>query len=212
MVITWYGQACFKIQSGQLTVAIDPFDKSIGLTPPKFEAQLVLVTHDHHDHNNTKDIKEDPFVIDGPGEYEYQGALVYGIAAYHDDKQGAQRGPNTLYVVQLEDIRVAHLGDLGQRKLTDEQVEALGSVDVLLIPVGGTYTVGGTQALEIVSQIEPKIVIPMHYKVKGLTITLEDASGFLKEIGQPDAAPQEKLTVKKKDLQQERTEVVVLKP
>lgn len=211
-MITWYGAACFKIQSGQLTVAIDPFDKSIGLTPPKFEAQLVLVTHDHADHNNTKTIKGDPFVIDGPGEYEHQGVRVQGIAAYHDDKEGAERGLNTLYIVQLEDIRIVHLGDVGQQKLTDEQLEALGSVDVLLIPVGGIYTIGGTQALEIVNQVEPKIVIPMHYKVKGLKVKLEDVMGFLKEIGQPNVAPQEKLTVKKKDLQQERTEVVVMKP
>ncbi|MEX0877753.1 MAG: MBL fold metallo-hydrolase [Candidatus Spechtbacterales bacterium] len=213
MVITWYGQSCFKIQSGQLTVVIDPFDKSIGLTPPKFEAQMVLTTHDHFDHNNISTIKGDYFVVDGPGEYEYGGIRVRGIRSYHDNSGGEERGLNTIYVVTIEDINLLHMGDIGQDKLTEEQLDVIGEVDILMVPVGGNFTVDGEKALDISNQVEPKIVIPMHYKLKGLKPGLDDVSGFLKAIGKTDVTAEEKLTIKKKDLPdpENKMEVVVLK-
>lgn len=211
MVITWYGQACFKIQSGSTIVIVDPFDKSIGLTPPKIEANIVLVTHDHPDHNNIETIKGEPFVIDSPGEYEYQGVSVQGISSFHDSNDGEDRGLNTIYILKMEGIRIVHLGDLGQKTLTEKQLETLGAVDILMVPVGGVYTIEAPQALEITNQIEPKIVIPMHYKVKGLKTELADVSAFLKEIGQPDNKPEEKLTIKKNLLPQEQMDVVVFK-
>lgn len=213
MVITWYGQSCFKIQSGQTTLVIDPFDKSIGLTPPKFEAQLVLTTHNHPDHNNISTIKGDHFVVDGPGEYEYGGIRVTGIRSYHDNNKGEERGLNTIYTINFEDIILAHLGDIGQDKLEDEQLNALGEVDILMVPVGGNFTVDGEKALDIVNQIEPKIVIPMHYKIKGLKEKLDDVNVFLKAIGKTDVTAEEKLTIKKKDLPdpEDKMEVTVLK-
>ncbi|MEX2008072.1 MAG: MBL fold metallo-hydrolase [Candidatus Spechtbacterales bacterium] len=211
MVITWYGQACFKIQSGPLSLIIDPFEQKIGLTPPKIEAQLVLVTHDHYDHNNIATVKGNPFVVDGPGEFEYQGVRILGVPSFHDNVEGKERGLNTIYAMDIEGMRLVHLGDIGQDKLIDEQIEALGTVNILLVPVGGVFTVNAEHAIEIVNQVGPQLVIPMHYKVKGLKVELEDASAFLKEIGHPDAAPQDKLTVKKKDLPEERTDVVVMK-
>lgn len=212
MVISWYGQACFKLQSGSQTVIIDPFDKKVGLKPPAVEAQMVLVTHDHYDHNNVEAVKGEPFVADGPGEYEYQGIRVKGIRSFHDDKKGAERGLNTIYVVRMEGLRIVHLGDLGQNELTDKQVEEIGSADVLMVPVGGVYTISGSEAVGIVNQVEPRIAIPMHYAVPGLAVKLEGVDVFLKEIGVKDVQPQEKLTLKKAAASEDaRTEVVVMK-
>ena len=210
MIITWYGQACFRIQSGKTTIVIDPFDKSVGLTPPKGEAGVVLITHDHKDHNNVKAIGGEPFVIDGPGEYEKSGVKVTGVQSFHDDKKGSERGINTMYVVTMEGIRVGHFGDLGQFELTDQQKEALGEIDILMVPVGGVFTIDGERAASIVNSIAPKIVIPMHYKIPGLTIKLANADQFLKEFGYEGKAV-EKFTIKKNDLPQERMEVIVMK-
>lgn len=212
MVISWYGQACFKLQSGQKTIIIDPFDKKIGLAPPATNADMVLMTHDHFDHNNAGTIKGSPFVIQGAGEYEYQDVRVIGIDSYHDNEKGKERGLNVIYVVQYEGLRVVHMGDLGQHELTDEQVDRIGGIDVLLIPVGGVYTINGKQAAGIVHQVQPRMVIPMHYKIPSFTIDLETAESFLAEMGAKDQEPQEKITVKKKAQQEdERTEIVVLK-
>ena len=211
MIITWYGQACFRIQSGKTVFVIDPFDKSLGLTPPRGEADAVLVTHDHKDHNNTKAIAGDPFIVDGPGEYEKGGAKVLGIASFHDENQGKDRGQNTIYVVDIEGVRVAHFGDFGQKELSDTQREALGIVDILMIPVGGVYTISGDTAASITHSVGPKMVIPMHYKIPGLAVSLESNEQFLKELGHT-GEPVEKLTIKKGDLPEERMAIVVMKP
>lgn len=213
MVITWYGQACFKIQSGDKTLVVDPFAKKIGLTPPSIQADVVFVTHDHFDHSNIKAIKGDFFLINGPGEYETKGVKARGISSFHDDEKGAKRGVNTLYLIELEEIRILHMGDLGQSTLDDEQLEAIGGVDILMLPVGGFFTIDAKQAVGIVKQLTPKIVIPMHYKIPKLTIgELEGVDKFLKELDEEDVKPEEKLVVKQKDLGEdgERTRVVVL--
>lgn len=213
MVITWYGQSCFRVQSGSTTVVFDPFKKTIGLNPPKGEANMVLITHEHDDHNNPNTIKGEPFIVDTPGEYEKQGVRILGVSSFHDDKEGEENGLNTMYSMSIEDITVGHLGDLGQKHLTDEQLETLNGIDILMVPVGGGTTLDAERALEVVNQIEPKISIPMHYKVKGLKQKLDSVETFLKEVGQTDVKPQEKLTIKKKDLpgEDDKMEVVVLK-
>lgn len=212
MVITWYGQACFKIQSGDLVIAIDPFDKEIGFTPPRFKADIVLVTHDHHDHNNAAAIAGEPFVITGAGEYEVKGANITGIETYHDTAQGRERGRNTIYMIEVEGVRILHMGDFGEEKMREETLEAAGEADILMIPVGGVYTIEGDAAAKIARQIEPAIVIPMHYKIPGLKPPLAGLEQFLKEMGVKDADAQEKLTIKKKDIPEDgKTAVVVLK-
>lgn len=211
MVINWYGQACFRIQTGKTAIFIDPYDKSIGLQPPRGEANIVMVTHGHRDHNNTGSLQGTFFAIDGPGEYEVGGVKVRGISSFHDDTGGKERGLNTIFRLEAEDIALAHLGDFGQASITDEQLEELGAVDILLIPVGGVYTIDGETAVNIVHQIEPKLVVPMHYKIPGLNIKLDDASQFLKELGYKGEAVG-KLTVKKKELPEERMEIVVMRP
>jgi L-ascorbate metabolism protein UlaG (beta-lactamase superfamily) len=214
MVITWYGQACFKIQSGDKALVLDPFAKSIGLAPPSIQADIVFVTHEHADHSNIKAIKGDYFLVNGPGEYEIKGVKAAGISSFHDNESGAKRGLNTLYLIDIEGIRILHCGDLGQEKLDDAQVEEIGAVDILMIPVGGFFTIDANEAVGIINQIEPRIVIPMHYKLPKVTIKeLEGVDRFLKEFGEDESSPQEKLTIKQKDFGEDRdkTKVVVMK-
>jgi len=211
MVITWYGQSCFKIQSGNVVLFTDPFDKEIGLTPPRGQADIVTISHNHHDHNNAEALNNEALVINGPGEYESKGVEINGIFSFHDDKEGKERGINTIYVIEMEGIKIGHLGDLGQSKLKAEQVEAIDGVDILLIPVGGIYTIDGEAAVDIINQIEPRIVIPMHYKIPGLTIKIDGVDVFLKEMGIAKKEAVDKLTIKKKDLPEEETQVVVMK-
>lgn len=210
MTINWYGQSCFRIESKGISVLIDPFSKEIGLRPPRLNDNIFLVTHEHYDHNNVKEVPQESFVIRGPGEYEKSGIYVEGIMSYHDNTQGTQRGLNTIYIIRAEDMRLCHLGDLGQAKLTDEQVEQIGDVDILFVPVGGKYTIDGKEAAEVIKQIEPKIIIPMHYKVPGLNIDIDGPQKFLKEIGiKPEEA--ETYRIVTKNLPTEETKLVLFK-
>jgi len=216
MVITWYGQACFKIQSGELVIAIDPFQKEIGLTPPRFRADIVLSSHRHYDHNNVEALSGDPFVITGPGEYETKGVSVRGINTFHDTTGGKERGTNTAYVITTEGISIAHLGDFGEDALRPEILDALGGNDILMIPVGGVYTIDGKTAARFVKQLEPRVVIPMHYAMPGLKVKLDGPESFLKEMAARGGEKLEKLTIKKKELtelaEKEVTQVILLSP
>src|SRR6266498_565406 len=156
MTITWFGQSCFRIEAKEGSILIDPFSKEIGLRPPKIKDDIVLVTHQHYDHNSVTDANPEAFIIDNPGEYERKNIQIQGLLTYHDKSQGAERGLNTVYVIKAEDMAVCHLGDLGQEKLTDAQVEAIGDIDILLVPVGGTFTIDAKEAVEVINQIEPK--------------------------------------------------------
>lgn len=182
---------------------MDPYDESIGLKPPSFAADVLLITHDHHDHNNKKAVRGTPFLIEGPGEYEIKDIFIQGVASFHDNVQGKERGSNTIYTIESEGLKICHLGDLGQKELTTEQLEALGNIDILMVPVGGVYTIDSKEASRIISQIEPRIVIPMHYHVPKLKIKLDDVDKFLKEMGRKAVVPQPKLVVKPKDLPQD---------
>lgn len=214
MIITWYGQACFKLQSGDKVLVIDPFAKKIGLAPPNIQADIVFVTHEHFDHSNIKAIKGDYFLVNGPGEYEIKGVKARGISSFHDDEKGAKRGFNTLFLIELEEIRILHMGDFGQSALDDKQLEAVGRVDIVMIPVGGFFTIDAKQAVGIINILAPKIAIPMHYKIPKLAISqLTGVDIFLKELGEEDTKAEEKLVVKQKDLQgeEEKTRIVVLR-
>lgn len=217
MNIIWKGQSCFQIASSQgknnhVNIVIDPFDEATGLRVPKLEADILLVTHQHHDHNNTKAVSGNPFLIDGPGEYEAKEVFVQGIQAFHDSSSGKERGNNTIYVIEAEDIRLCHLGDLGQKELTSEQVEQIGDVDILMTPVGGVFTIGPKEAVKIMSQIEPKIIIPMHYAIPRLKIKLDGLDKFLKTMGIKKLESLPRLSVKKKDISPEEAKIIVLSP
>ena len=136
MNINWFGQACFRIEAKDIKILIDPFNKDLGLKVPRINDDIILVTHDHDDHNNIKEVEKSIFVVRGPGEYERSEVQIVGIQSFHDNEEGAKRGLNTIYIIKVEGVRICHLGDLGQHALTDEQVETIGEVDILMIPVG----------------------------------------------------------------------------
>ena len=208
MTINWFGHSCFRLETKESSLLIDPFSKDIGLKPPRIKDNLVLVSHDHYDHNNLEGLNPEAFLIKNPGEYEKEGIYIRGIVSYHDKNGGKERGLNTIYVIKAEDITVCHLGDLGQDKLTDSQVEEIGDVDVLMIPVGGKYTVDYKEAASIVTQIEPKIIVPMHYKMKESKIDVDGPEKFLKEIGLvPEKLDKFKIT--KKTLPTEEMKLVM---
>ncbi|MBU0598159.1 MBL fold metallo-hydrolase [Patescibacteria group bacterium] len=211
MYITWLGQACFKIQGKEATIITDPFEPKIGLNMPHLKADVVTVSHDHYDHNNVKAISGQPFVIDTPGEYEIKNILIQGIPSWHDDKEGAERGANIIYIFVFEEIKIAHLGDLGTT-LSQEQLEKIEGVDILLIPVGGVYTIDGKKAAEVISQIEPRIVIPMHYKIPKLKEKINNEDLFCKEMGIKNDNVEQRLKITKKDLPVEETKIIFLKP
>lgn len=212
MYITWLGQSCFKLQDkigpSGVTLITDPFGGDIGLKVPHFEADIVTVSHGHHDHNNTDAIRGKPFIINTAGEYEIKGVFVEGVESAHDEKNGAERGENIIYRIEMEDISITHLGDLGH-VLDAKQLEKLEGTDILIIPVGGKYTINAAKAVEVISQIEPRIVIPMHYKVPGLKADIDGVEKFIKELGLKPRN-EEKLKISKKDLPAEDMELVVL--
>ncbi|MBI4132772.1 MAG: MBL fold metallo-hydrolase [Candidatus Sungbacteria bacterium] len=212
MTISWYGQSCFRIDTREATMAIDPFSKEIGLTPPHFKADVLLLTHQHPDHANAGAIPGEPFLVAGPGEYETRGISITGIPTFHDRKQGNERGLNTAYRIALaaEGIVLAHLGDFGEEALREETLEAIGDIDILFIPVGGTYTIDGETAAKVVNQIEPRLAIPMHYALAGLKVKLAPVDDFLKAYGTRGAERLQKLSLKKKELPEEETRVVIL--
>ncbi|MFH1181248.1 MAG: MBL fold metallo-hydrolase [bacterium] len=217
MQIIWHGQSCFQIianpvKNGSVKIVIDPFSEGLGLKMPKLEADILLVTHSHSDHNNVKGVGGDNFLIQGSGEYEVKEVYVQGIKAFHDEKEGKERGETTIYIIETEGLRVCHLGDFGQKELKEEQLEKIGDIDILMIPVGGVYTISAKDALRVMSQIEPKITIPMHYQLPKLKVKLGGLEEFLKAAGLKSIVPEPKLSVRKKDIPDEEAKIVVLQP
>lgn len=219
MNITWYGQSCFRVAlQGQkksresTSLVIDPFDESIGLKLPKLDADILLISHNHKDHANTKIAKKETFIINSPGEYELRDIFIEGIFSFHDSNKGKERGGNTIYTIEAEEIKICHMGDFGEGELTDAQLRQIGDVDVLMIPVGGTYTIDAKEATKVISQIEPRIVVPMHYKIPGLSVKLDDLDTFLKAIGSKNAVSAEKLSIQKKNLLAEEMTIYPLIP
>ncbi len=217
MDIYWGGQALFKIKGKIASVIIDPYDSNmVGLKLPKdLTADVVLSTHDHGDHNSTDVVTsptgEKPLVFKDAGEYEVAGAVITAISSFHDDTEGSQRGKNLICHILLDGLNIVHLGDLGQTKLTEDQLSQIGQTDILLIPVGGVYTIDGKAAAGIVSQLEPKITIPMHFKIEGLKFELAGPEAFLKEMGAENVIPVPKLSISKDKLPEEPQVVVLSK-
>ena len=216
VAVRWWGQGMVSIETmWNLRVVIDPYKTDIGYDDPELTADLVLVTHEHFDHNNVDLVRGEPHVargLDDDGNVQTvdhwldrlpnaddvtwtaakEGDLptspnalrVHTVAGWHDNKDGAQRGANALFVIDVDGVRIVHCGDLGQHELTKDQLTALGHIDVLLVPVGGTYTVDGKQAAGIVAQVKPRIVVPIHYKTPVLDIPLAPADEFLTAMKQ----------------------------
>ena len=220
-----------KVNGKTLQILMDPFSPSIGIPFKKTKADLVTISHLHNDHSYLEGVSnlktkldlnmepfyingdDEPFVVSKPGDYELRGVRISGIDSYHDDKKGSLRGKNTIFVVESEDISICHLGDLGHL-LNDKQVEEIGDVDVLLVPIGGFYTIDPEEAVKVIAQIEPSYVVPMHYKTErhnpkdfGELKTLKD---FLEVMGAENTTPLDTFNVTHST--SEETEVVVLNP
>lgn len=199
MDISWLGHSCFRIKGSQGTVITDPYSPSLGYSLGKPTANIVTVSHQHPGHSYVQGIGGEPRLVTGPGEYEISGVLIIGIATFHDDQRGGKGGKNTAYLMEIDEISICHLGDLGH-VLTAEQVEEIGNVDVLLLPVGGVSTITAPVAAEVVRQLEPKAVIPMHYKTSVLSWDLEPVENFLKEVGVKEVNSQPKLSFNRSSL------------
>ncbi len=210
MDVTWLGHGCFRLRGRGAVAVTDPYPPTLGLKLPKLEADLVTVSHGHQNHSHVAAVK-DGRVLDTPGEYEVGGITVSGFPTFHDSRQGAERGRNTVFVIEIDDVRVCHLGDLGH-SLHDDLLEALGTIDVLLAPVGAGSSLDAAGAAEVVRQIEPRIVVPMHYALPQLKKPLEPVDRFLKEMGVTEFEPQARLSVQATAGEPETTRVVVLEP
>ncbi|MFP4005228.1 MAG: MBL fold metallo-hydrolase [Candidatus Hadarchaeia archaeon] len=176
----WFGQACFEI-SDSITIVTDPHDGgSVGLEQPRCSGDVVTISHYHFDHSNGKDLVSDEgtLFIDDIGKRKINGLEIHGISSYHDKSEGRKRGENIIFIFELDEMKICHLGDLGH-KLAEKKIDDLGNIDVLLIPVGGNYTINAREAVEVVKDLNPSVVIPMHYRVPGLEVEISDDSEFL---------------------------------
>ncbi len=199
MDIIWLGHSCFRIKGRQTTVITDPYSPDLGYSLGKPTARIVTVSHQHPGHSYVQGVDGEPRPVTGPGEYEIGGVLIIGIATFHDALRGKESGKNTVYLIDVDEISVCHLGDLGH-VLTADQVEEIGNVDVLLLPVGGVSTINASLAAEVVRQLEPKVVVPMHYQTPALSSQLEPVEKFLKEIGVKEVNSQPKLSLSRSSL------------
>lgn len=181
MKITWHGHSCFEVRD-DLTVVMDPHDgKSIGIKPPVVRADVCLLSHDHFDHNCSRIVRGDPAVVREAGERTVRGLKVLGIPTFHDGEGGSKRGRNIIYRFEMDGIRFAHCGDLGH-ELDEQQLRALGAVDILFLPVGGVFTIDGHAAQRLVSAVRPKVAIPMHFRFGGLSVTIDPVEPFLEGV------------------------------
>ncbi len=210
MDITWYGLSCFRLtERGMTSIVTDPYDASIGLPALKLKADVVTISHDAPGHASVEAVKISRRIINGPGEYEIGGVFITGVRMTPAKKDKKKDGiPNILFVFDYDGITVAHLGDLDSVP-SQSQIEDLGTVDIALVPVGGGNALSPSKAAEVISLIEPSIVIPMHYKTFKQGPKLETVEGFLKEMGISELLPLPVLKVSKSSLTEE-TQVVLL--
>jgi L-ascorbate metabolism protein UlaG (beta-lactamase superfamily) len=238
MNISWYGETCFRVNSSKnknhsVDILIDPFEKENGLRAPKIEADILLMTE-----KGKKTLSGNFFLINHPGEYDLKEVYIEGIPgfengvkkieSYEDDEeendenetrsksdnandQKKARVETTIYILEAEELRICHLGQLRQKELTSEQVEKIGKIDVLMLPIGGGKTLNAKEAIKVMSQIEPKIIIPMYYKIPGLKEKIDSLDEFLKTIGVKPLEALSKLSIKKKDIVAEQAKIIVLK-
>jgi len=236
MNINWYGQTCFKInvqinKNQPISILINPFLGGTGLRSPKADADIILLSHPFLPaaclpgrqgrqvlpaDRQGRQVSEKPgsldssiFLIDGPGEYDVKGVYIQGVQEFGGKGEVLE---NTIYIIEAEDIKICHLGLLLQNELSSEELNKIGEIDILMLPIGNKETIGPKEAVKIMSQIEPKITIPMYYRVPNLKTKLEKLDGFLNLLGIKSLAPVQKLSMKKKDLPAEEAKIVVLEP
>jgi len=208
MEIDWFGLSCFRLRAREATLVTDPYEKSIGLKFPRPRADIVTISHNHAGHDYADGVPGNPKVLNGPGEYEISSVFVTGVQTFHDKRNGRDRGKNTAYAINMDGINICHLGDLGHVP-NQAQADAIGDVDILLVPVGGGNALNASDAAEVVSLFEPLVVIPMHYRVPDLTVKLDSVDKFIKEMGVKAPDPVESYNVKRDGLPKEM-QVVLL--
>jgi L-ascorbate metabolism protein UlaG (beta-lactamase superfamily) len=208
MEITWLGHSCFLIRGKEKTIITDPCHPNLGYRLGEPEADIATLSHFHPGHSYIEGVADEPKQIKSPGEYEIGGIFITGVATFHDDKKGELKGKNTIYVIEMDGITLCHLGDLGH-PLGPNLVEELGDVDILFLPVGEVSTIPVDTAVEIVRQLEPPIVIPMHYKTKAFTGNLSLVEKFLDKMRIRELEAKPKLSITSSSLPT-TTQTVVL--
>lgn len=183
MKIRWYGHSCFLITTDSgLRILTDPFDETVGYSLPGAIVDIVTVSHEHFDHNAVELLSGNFDIVRGPGDHNVRGLTIHGLATYHDDVYGAKRGDNTIYTFEADGLRITHLGDLGHT-LSASQIMALRPINVLMIPVGGFYTIDAEQAKEVAQTLNPDVIIPMHYKTPVMDLPIAPVDDFLNLMG-----------------------------
>jgi len=213
MEIKYLSHSSFLIKTKDAKIVMDPFDpKFVGLRFSKQEADVVTISHEHKDHSFTELIEGTPLILTWPGQFEKKGVRLWGFSSYHDKVEGKERGENVMYKMESEGVSILHCGDLGT-SLTDAQLDDIGDVDVLMVPVGGKFSLTADEAIHLIKKVEPSIVLPMHYGRADLALEgLAPLDEFLKKMGVEQSEPLEKLVVKKEDLALDTAmRVVVLK-
>jgi L-ascorbate metabolism protein UlaG (beta-lactamase superfamily) len=212
--LSWLGHACFRLRGREVTIVTDPYT-SDGWGYPELvaNANIVTVSNEHPHHAGVQRIEGRPHVLRGPGEYEISGVLIWGVRTSRPRADGLIGAPskNTAFIIQLEDLTVCHLGDLASAPLTDGELTHIKDADVLLIPVGGNCTINAAQAAAVVAQVEPKLIVPMHYatdETRG-QLVLDEVDRFCKELGATDASPRSRLSVTNASLPSEPTVVLM---
>jgi len=208
MDISWLGHSCFRIKGKEVVLITDPYCESIGYDWPSPSADIVTVSHAHEGHSNSAGVEGDPRVISRPGEYELKRVFIIGLSTFHDEEQGSVRGRNNCYVIEMDDMRLCHLGDIGHVP-SSRQIQEMSSVDVLFAPVGGVSTMSAKMTAETVKLINPRLLIPMHYQTEVVT-WLEPVSRFTAEMGLGEVTPQPKMSFTRSSLPSDGTRVVVL--
>lgn len=217
MEIKYLGHSSFLIKTKDIKIVTDPFDTSIGLKFPKVEADVVTVSHNHFDHNNASAVKgildgTNPLVLNMPGEFEKKGVRIFGYRGYHDKSKGSERGEVVLYKIESEEMTILHCGDLGNVP-EDVFVDTIGDVDILMVPVGGHYTLDPDEAVAVIKKVEPSIILPMHYNQPKLDQSkfkeLSPVAEFLKKFGAESLASVPKLIIRKDELEQEMKVVLL---
>ena len=212
MKIQWLGHSCFKLtESTGTTVVTDPYS-DVGYTMPCVTADAVTISHDHYDHNNLAAVAGSPVVFTKPGVFDIKGVRITGTASHHDAEEGKLRGKNIIFKYRMDGLDICHMGDIGH-ECTPQLLESILPVNVLLIPVGGTYTIDCEQAKEYVDLLMPEIVIPMHYKTKSLTLDIDRPEAFLRSFDEEDVTISEDdyVELDRDDLDEQSTKVILLR-
>lgn len=204
------GQSAFKLKGKSAVVITDPYVGSADSKFPKSEADVITLSSKTAENFGAEQIGGEPLILNGPGEYEVKEVKLVGIASFADNKQGKERGKSIIYSMVIDGLHVCHLGNLGQEQLSSVQMEAIGEVDILLIPTGGVDTIDASVAAKISAELEPKVVIPMHFD-SGDGVKLESVDKFIKEMGLEKTQPQSKFSVKKDRLPEELSVILLEK-